>query len=344
MQLEKAASDFPLVSLIITSYNRAATVGKTIESCLQQDYTNLEVIISDNCSADNTDEVVKKYLADPRVRYSKNPVNIGMLPNFKKATNELAKGKYVVYVSSDDYLEGTSFISEAMQIIQEHQTVRMVFGGMVTYNIYADEKLRYTQSELFSKSYWEGFEVFKRFPENGFLCFGACLMTRKDLVDMNIFDKTHLNIDAECILKIMLMGDVGFVNKDVYVFVRHGANESGSMADGSHLTRLAYIDEVFEEAKTRYGASRMAEVVSWRNRMLELAIKGSLYFLRMHNPKGFGKYYSLVKEKYPDNLKTVLKDRSFFWKIKLNRSFVLLLYKVFKPGYYKQEFSGTQSN
>ena len=54
-------NDIPLVSIVITSYNRAHTIEKAIESALGQDYQNLEIIISDNNSTDNTDEVVKKY-------------------------------------------------------------------------------------------------------------------------------------------------------------------------------------------------------------------------------------------------------------------------------------------
>src|SRR5688572_32431359 len=102
----------PLVSVIITSYNRASLIVKTIESALAQDYPNLEIIISDNCSTDDSDAVIRKYTGDPRIRYFRNAENIGMMPNFIKATYELSRGEYLTYVSSDDYLTDPTFVSE----------------------------------------------------------------------------------------------------------------------------------------------------------------------------------------------------------------------------------------
>src|SRR5689334_4902408 len=116
----------PLVSIIITSYNRAHWIGRAIESALCQDYANLEIIISDNCSTDDSDQVIRKYCDDPRIRYSRNSTNIGMLPNFEKAFFTLAKGEYITAVSSDDYLINPSFITKAIAIFNRYKDVSVV--------------------------------------------------------------------------------------------------------------------------------------------------------------------------------------------------------------------------
>ena len=59
-------NDNPLVSVVITSYNRANLIEVAIQSVLAQDYQNLEIIISDNCSTDNTYEVMEKYLSNTK--------------------------------------------------------------------------------------------------------------------------------------------------------------------------------------------------------------------------------------------------------------------------------------
>src|SRR4051812_13944842 len=107
------SQDLPLASIIITSYNHASFINKAIQSAIRQDYKNLEVIISDNNSTDNTEEIVSQYLSDSRVKYFKNETNIGMLKNFRKAT-DLCSGEYVTYISSDDYLVNDSFVSETI--------------------------------------------------------------------------------------------------------------------------------------------------------------------------------------------------------------------------------------
>ena len=66
-----------LVSIIMPSYNTAQYITETIESVLNQTYTNWELIIVDDCSPDNTDQVVKSFLSDGRIRYLKNEKNSG---------------------------------------------------------------------------------------------------------------------------------------------------------------------------------------------------------------------------------------------------------------------------
>src|SRR4026208_1483957 len=103
----------PLVSLLIPTYNRAKWIGQAIESALQQDYPNLEIIINDDCSTDNSDEIIKNYVHDPRIRYLKNEKNLGVIDNFNKLFFELAKGEWVTILGSDAYLINPQFITEA---------------------------------------------------------------------------------------------------------------------------------------------------------------------------------------------------------------------------------------
>ena len=77
-----------LVSIITPSYNTANFIGKTIESVLEQTYQNWEMIIVDDCSQDNTDEVVQQYLVDERIRYIKNEVNSGAALSRNRALKE----------------------------------------------------------------------------------------------------------------------------------------------------------------------------------------------------------------------------------------------------------------
>lgn len=90
-----------LVSIITPSYNTAEYIAETIESVISQTYENWEMIIVDDCSTDNTDEVVKEYLADTRIRYLKNEKNSGAATSRNYALRE-AKGKWIAFLDSDD--------------------------------------------------------------------------------------------------------------------------------------------------------------------------------------------------------------------------------------------------
>ncbi len=90
-----------LVSIITPSYNTGQYIEKTIKSVLGQTYKNWEMIIVDDCSTDNTDEIVAPYLIDERIKYIKNLQNCGAAASRNSALRE-AKGKWVAFLDSDD--------------------------------------------------------------------------------------------------------------------------------------------------------------------------------------------------------------------------------------------------
>lgn len=89
-----------LVSIIMPSYNTASFIEETIQSVLNQTYTNWELIIVDDCSTDNTDEVLENF-KDSRIRYFKNDKNSGAAVSRNKALRE-ARGQWIAYLDSDD--------------------------------------------------------------------------------------------------------------------------------------------------------------------------------------------------------------------------------------------------
>ena len=93
-----------LVSIIMPSYNTGRFISETIESVLAQSYSNWELIIVDDCSTDNTDEVIEDYISDDRIKYIKNDRNRGAAISRNRALRE-AKGKWIAFLDSDDLWE-----------------------------------------------------------------------------------------------------------------------------------------------------------------------------------------------------------------------------------------------
>ncbi len=90
-----------LVSIIMPSWNTAEFISESIQCVIDQTYKNWELLIVDDCSTDNTDEVVKKYLADKRIKYFKNEKNCGAALTRNKAMRE-AQGEWIAFLDSDD--------------------------------------------------------------------------------------------------------------------------------------------------------------------------------------------------------------------------------------------------
>lgn len=92
----------PFFTVVTITYNSSQWVREAIESVLVSTFYEFEYLISDDCSTDDTWEIIQKY-NDPRIRAWRNESNIGEYPNRNKVLNE-AKGKYIFYLDGDDIL------------------------------------------------------------------------------------------------------------------------------------------------------------------------------------------------------------------------------------------------
>ena len=90
----------PLISVVIPTYKRASTVPRAIKSVLSQTYTNLEVLVVDDCSPDDTQSVVRS-IADDRIRYLRHETNKG-LPTVRNTGIGAARGDYVAFLDDDE--------------------------------------------------------------------------------------------------------------------------------------------------------------------------------------------------------------------------------------------------
>ncbi len=97
-------SSDPLVSVLMTAYNREMFIGQAIESVLSSTYKNFELIIVDDGSTDRTVEIARRYqVTDERIKLYVNEQNLGDYLNRNKAAG-YASGKYLKYLDSDDVI------------------------------------------------------------------------------------------------------------------------------------------------------------------------------------------------------------------------------------------------
>lgn len=119
--------DLPLVSIGLFAYNEARFLRKSLESLLAQDYGNIEIVISDNCSTDETEAICREYVQrSHRIRYHRQPHNIGSAANSTHVL-EQAKGKYFMWASGHDVWSPT-LISTCVALLDEHPSAALACG------------------------------------------------------------------------------------------------------------------------------------------------------------------------------------------------------------------------
>lgn len=91
-----------LVSVITPVYNTGSVIGKTLESIFNQTYKNIEIVLVDDCSSDNSQQVIEEYAKNhPEIVYYRQPTNQGAGAARNKAL-EIARGQYVAFLDADD--------------------------------------------------------------------------------------------------------------------------------------------------------------------------------------------------------------------------------------------------
>ncbi|WP_081674090.1 glycosyltransferase family 2 protein [Butyrivibrio sp. VCD2006] len=116
----------PLVSIMIPNYNYSRYLDQCIKSALDQTYENLEIVILDNTSTDDSVKIAAKYLSDKRVRVCRNQFNI-LSRSYNVLSKLLTNGKYRMMLCSDDFIY-PHFVEQAVEIMEKYPNVGYVHG------------------------------------------------------------------------------------------------------------------------------------------------------------------------------------------------------------------------
>ncbi len=107
----------PLVSIGVPVYNGEKGLARALDSLREQDYPNLEIVVSDNASTDETPEICAEYVRrDPRVKYSRSPENRGSFWNFNRVV-ELSSGKYFMWAAHDDR-RAPAYVRKCVEVLE----------------------------------------------------------------------------------------------------------------------------------------------------------------------------------------------------------------------------------
>ena len=160
-----------VVSVIIPTYNREQHILCAVESVIEQDYKDVEVLVCDDFSTDGTEEVVKKYIR------SHSNVRFLQRPDGKKGANwarnygiECAKGEYIAFLDSDDELLPNS-LSVRVEVLEKHPEIDMVYGDVSLNNI----RHKYDKIQEYNQN--------KYLMEELSLCCFIVIMVRKNVFD-----------------------------------------------------------------------------------------------------------------------------------------------------------------
>jgi glycosyltransferase involved in cell wall biosynthesis len=144
----------PIVSIGMPVYNGAAFIRQALDSLLSQTFIYFELIISDNASTDATETICLEYAkTDARIRYIRQPINIGIIENFRFVLNA-ASSEYFMWAAADDRRD-PFFLKHAITVLESDPNVGLVFCDMITINLLNGDNHYYTVGYTGATQKWK---------------------------------------------------------------------------------------------------------------------------------------------------------------------------------------------
>jgi glycosyltransferase involved in cell wall biosynthesis len=212
----------PLVSIMIPNRNHSMYLNQSIEGALNQTYQNIEVIVLDNCSTDNSIEVAQRYL-DRGVRVCKNPENIAV--RTLDVLFQLADGDYLMILPADDSIKPT-FVGKCVQIMENNSKVGFVHCDRDLIN----ERGDVTALDPFFKYSFvaDGASALPIFMVAEVAQAAQCVMRKTAFFNAGGFETEfdHLNIDRELWFRLALESDYAYIRENLAQIRIHGNRET----------------------------------------------------------------------------------------------------------------------
>lgn len=245
----------PLVSVIALCYNHSRYVVETLESIRQQSYTNIEVIVFDDCSKDNSVAVIEDFIKASEVEwlFIKHKQNRGIAKTLNEAV-ALAKGGYLKFIACDDVLMPNCIevLTDTLEMLQEEYA--MVYADVITIDENSDE---FGQTP-FTERGWKSDEdipsgnLFVQLAQLCFIPATSTLIRRKVLQQLQ-FDEKLFFEDWDMWLRISKKYLIKGLIEPVVKYRIHRS----SMYQGQSPT---YQDAELRTVKKHLGFSKEADV------------------------------------------------------------------------------------
>lgn len=222
-----------MVSIIMPSYNTSEYIADSIKSVINQTYVNWELIIVDDCSVDDTDNVIKQF-DDMRIKYLKNKKNSGAAVSRNRALKE-ARGKWIAFLDSDDL-----WLPEKL----EKQIAFMKNRG------YCFSYTNYIEIDEESKP--NGIHVTgpKKITKNGMYnyCWPGCLTVMYDAETVGLIQIEDIkkNNDYAMWLKVCKKAECYLLDE---VLAKYRRGRIGSVSSHSIKTMIKWHYKLFREAE-----------------------------------------------------------------------------------------------
>lgn len=223
-----AVADQPLVTIAIPTFNRASLLKDCVRAALSQTYQHFEILVSDNASTDDTEEVLREF-TDCRLRVIRQNKNIGLLPNWN-ACLAGAKGDYIVFVSDDDRI-APWMLERCIALVKSEVQISIVIALSDAYSIEMAKTLPKRPSQKLITGIWDGSDILIEYLNDRIHTAMCSILIRTDALRADggfPIDLPHA-ADVAAWAPLLLRGKAGLVNQSCATIFFHSGRETGRL-------------------------------------------------------------------------------------------------------------------
>jgi glycosyltransferase involved in cell wall biosynthesis len=212
----------PVLSVTVTNYNYAHFLPEALDSILAQSFEDFELIVIDNASTDGSIELLAEYAErDPRVRLIAHQQNQGGLASLRESC-DVARGRYRVQVDADDWVISPTAFAEQVDMLERHPAMAFVYSTMTRYGPDGSKV-------GVSRPYPNDTVLPGELALEAILSFALThsgMMFRLAAYRSTAGYPDGLPHVDDMLLGVRLaeVGDVGYLDRELYAFRQHGAN------------------------------------------------------------------------------------------------------------------------
>ena len=218
-----------------------------VASALAQSYRNIEVLVCDNASTDETLTTLKS-IDDKRLRLLTNPQNIGMVENFAKCVRE-ARGDYLVLASDDNILDPV-FLEKCIRLIRREPGIPIVLAAydILVIDEFSENEKRIVPaitSKRLHTGIWDGTEILRDYLSGRISAQLLSSVIRTDILRHNGYSTHPCAGDEATWIPVLLEGRAGLVNERCATYLVHGSSQSAALsADSRFMDLCEVMDEI----------------------------------------------------------------------------------------------------
>jgi glycosyltransferase involved in cell wall biosynthesis len=234
--------DYPLVSVIMPTYNREVLLVEAVDSVIEQSYEHWELIIVDDGSVDNTAAVVNdRYGKDERIKYIHQP-NQGQSVARNNGV-EFSSGEYIAFLDSDNLWDANR-LREGVSVLQENPEVGLCYADVIYIDANSDEIHRINMPR------YTGF-VFPKLIVDNFVSMNTVMVRRAVLPSLRPFNqKNRLDEDYELWLDMSVKNQYFYIPKYLAYYRIEGERISNNF-----MVRLDANETTVKKILTKYNVS-----------------------------------------------------------------------------------------